>query len=225
LAFLQPLRSLSSQLLILLKMALKTFVKINAVTNLSDARYCAGMAVDLLGFSLNPESSKFVHPDQFREITGWIAGPEFVAEFSSSGNPNIQTILKDYPGVSWIEFDRIEDLESLEGRGFGLIYKMDLEEVRRMEESVAEILTAAGIYFHVTSTEEHLNEDDLMAIRKLSEKCKVILGSGITPANVNDFLENLGITGIALSGGDEIKPGLKDFDELSEILEALEKED
>ncbi|MFT7424854.1 MAG: phosphoribosylanthranilate isomerase, partial [Algoriphagus sp.] len=32
-------------------MALRTFVKINGITNLTDARYCSGMYVDLLGFT------------------------------------------------------------------------------------------------------------------------------------------------------------------------------
>jgi phosphoribosylanthranilate isomerase len=31
-------------------MPLKTFVKVGCITNLSDARYCAGMGVDMLGF-------------------------------------------------------------------------------------------------------------------------------------------------------------------------------
>jgi phosphoribosylanthranilate isomerase len=34
-------------------MALKCFVKVGNVTNLSDARYCAGMGVDLLGFPVD----------------------------------------------------------------------------------------------------------------------------------------------------------------------------
>lgn len=33
-------------------MALKTFVKISGVNNLSDARYCAGMGVNQLGFNI-----------------------------------------------------------------------------------------------------------------------------------------------------------------------------
>ena len=31
---------------------LKTQVKVSSITNLSDARYCAGMGVDLLGFPI-----------------------------------------------------------------------------------------------------------------------------------------------------------------------------
>ncbi|MFM1835376.1 MAG: hypothetical protein RJA04_63, partial [Bacteroidota bacterium] len=48
---------------------LKTLVKVSAITNLSDARYCAGMGVDLLGFPLGKISI-----DQFTEIRNWLAG-------------------------------------------------------------------------------------------------------------------------------------------------------
>ncbi len=37
-------------------MALKTIVKVGNITNLSDARYCAVMGVDMLGFCLNKQS-------------------------------------------------------------------------------------------------------------------------------------------------------------------------
>ena len=55
-------------------MALSTFVKIDGVTNLSDARYCAGMYVDVLGFNLEESSQKFLNPTQYEEITGWVSG-------------------------------------------------------------------------------------------------------------------------------------------------------
>jgi phosphoribosylanthranilate isomerase len=48
-------------------MALKTKVKAGNITNLSDARYCAGMGVDWLGFPAD-----VVNPDTFKEITNWV---------------------------------------------------------------------------------------------------------------------------------------------------------
>ena len=206
-------------------MALSTFVKISGITNLTDARYCAGMYVDLLGFSLEDESEKFVTPTQFNEITGWISGVEFVGEFETYDATLVLQKTENYPTVKWIEHDRIEPLVALEGKGFGLIYKMDLEEVRHIELEVASKLNDSGIIFHVTSEHEELNEEDQNAIKLLSENCKVILGVGINATNVKDLIRNLNLYGISLTGGTEIKPGLKDFDELADILEVLEVED
>ncbi|MCE7054545.1 phosphoribosylanthranilate isomerase [Algoriphagus sp. AGSA1] len=205
-------------------MSLSTFVKISGITNLSDARYCAGMYVDLLGFSLEKESGKYINPTQFNEITGWVSGLDFVGEFENYEAGDILATLENYPTVKWIEHDRIEPLTELEGKGYGLIYKMELEEVRRIEVEVAEKLAGSGIYFHVTSAHEKLDEKDMESIKIISENCKVILGVGITADNVETLISELNLYGISLTGGEEIKPGLKDFDELADILEALEEE-
>ncbi|WPR76656.1 phosphoribosylanthranilate isomerase [Algoriphagus sp. NG3] len=206
-------------------MSLSTFVKISGITNLSDARYCAGMYVDLLGFSLEKESEKHITPTQFNEITGWVSGLDFVGEFENYGASDVLATLETYPTVKWIEHDRIEPLTELEGKGYGLIYKMELEEVRRIEVEVAEKLAESGIYFHVTSAHEKLDEKDMESIKLISENCKVILGVGITADNVRNLISELNLYGISLTGGEEIKPGLKDFDQLADILEALEEED
>lgn len=205
-------------------MALSTFVKVSGITNLSDARYCAGMYVDLLGFSLEEESKKHITPTQYNEITGWVSGLEFVGEFLTYTSEMILSTLENYPTVKWIEHDRIEPLVNLEGKGFGLIYKMDLEEVRHIELEVAEKLNESGIIFHITSIHEELNEEDKKAIKLISEHCRVILGVGITAENVKELSEELSVYGVSLTGGNEIKPGLKDFDELADILEELEVE-
>lgn len=206
-------------------MALSTFVKISGITNLSDARYCASMYVDLLGFSIEEESDKYITSIQFNEITGWISGLEFVGEFLTSTADEVQETLVNYPSIKWIEHDRIEPLMELEGKGFGLIYKMDLVEVRRIELEVAERLNESGIIFHITSDNEVLDEDDKNSIKIISENCRVILGAGITAENVQELITELNLYGISLTGGEEIKPGLKDFDELADILEAMEVED
>lgn len=206
-------------------MALSTFVKISGITNLSDARYCAGMYVDLLGFSLEEKSEKFITPTQYNEITGWVSGLDFVGEFETYSAQEALETLKNYPTVKWVEHDRIKPLTKLEGKGYGMIYKMDLEEVRHIELEVAEKLSESGIIFHITSMHEELDENDKQTIKLLSENCRVILGVGITAENVLDLITELHLYGISLTGGEEIKPGLKDFDQLADILEALEVEE
>ena len=37
----------------------KKFVKIRGVNNLSDARYCSGMMVDVIGFNLNSNHKRW----------------------------------------------------------------------------------------------------------------------------------------------------------------------
>lgn len=61
-------------------MALKLSVKIGDVTNLSDARYAAGMGVDYIGFNINPDSEHFVTSDKVAEIINWVSGVGIIGE-------------------------------------------------------------------------------------------------------------------------------------------------
>lgn len=206
-------------------MALKTFVKINSITNLTDARYGAGMYVNLLGFDLDSSSEKFTSPELFKEITGWVSGVDFVGEFNHESLAGIEKTLQKYPAISWIEHDRIEALTSMEGKGFKLMLRAPLEEIMHIEPELANLLNQSDITLHLVSKDDHLSEEDLIAVKKLAQKCKVILGTGIMENNVLELVENTGIYGISLSGGEEVKPGLKDMDQLADILEKLETEE
>ena len=78
-------------------MALRTFVKVSTISNLSDARYCAGMGVDLLGFCTIEEQDDYMHPARFQEIRGWVTGPKIVAEvYGLKDAGQLQRILDDY---------------------------------------------------------------------------------------------------------------------------------
>jgi phosphoribosylanthranilate isomerase len=206
-------------------MALQTFVKVNHITNLSDARYCSGMYVNLMGFDLVFSSENYVTPERFKEITGWISGVEYVAEFSHPAVLDLDFLEKDYPGITWIEHDRIDELKSIVGKGYQLIYKMNLEEVKHIEPEVSEELQKSGIIFNVISNDTELTEDDLEVVKKLATNCKVILGSGITAENVLRLVKECNLFGISIPGGEELKPGLSQFDLQAEILEKLELED
>jgi len=205
-------------------MALSTFVKINSVNNLTDARYCAGMYVNLIGFDVSPNSKKPVSPTTFNEITGWLSGVDFVAEFKEEPIEEVKEVIKEY-NTKWVEHTRLDPLHALRKEGYECIYKQDITNVKSVKLELAEDLKARGILLHITSKNEMLTEREIEIVRSLAEKCDVLLGSGITPSNVDKLLQEMPIKGITLTGGDEIKVGLKDFDELSEILEELEVED
>lgn len=206
-------------------MALRTFVKISGITNLSDARYCAGMYVNLIGFSLEEGTEKFVNPAQYKEITGWVSGLEFVGEFDTLSANDVLETLKNYPSISWVEHTRIDDLVTLKKAGYQVIYKKDLAEVKHMEKDVATKLREEGIIFHITSNDDPLTVSDKEVISLLTKDCEVILGAGLSAENVIGLVDELNLKGIVLEGGEEIKPGLKDFDELADILEVLEIEE
>jgi phosphoribosylanthranilate isomerase len=205
-------------------MALKTKVKINRITNLTDARYCSGMYVDILGFCLEEGFAQYVSPTQFQEITGWISGIDYAGEFSDLDAYSIERLLANYPSLTWIESEDLDTLVQLKSLGKKLIYRVKLEELDSLFPKV-ELLQEYKITLHVTSTDKSITIDNESIIKKLSSQINLFLGAGITPENANSLCELPGLYGFALDGGDEIKPGLRDFDQLAAILESLELED
>ncbi len=200
-------------------MALKTFVKISDVSNLSDARYCAGMLVNYMGFNIDPSSSKAINVDEFTAISSWLAGVDFVGEFISDDVAQIIETAKVY-GIQIVETIHPQIVAQLKNDGLSVILKIS-------NDSVSGLLSASKLeadHIHVYSTDFDA-EIALDQLGILNEKCPVLLGYGITPENIIELVDSCNISGIAMAGGAEIKPGYKDYDELADILEPLEIED
>jgi phosphoribosylanthranilate isomerase len=208
-------------------MALRSFVKISAVTNLSDARYCAGMYVNLIGFDLEENSKNFTSSQKFNEITGWLSGVDFVAEFESTHPEKILTLVQEYNGINFIETKEEIYLRMLVNSSFGIILKKELSTEEDLDDLIAkaQFFKDFGVVLHLVSNSLDLDSSITEKLKTLSSSVDVLLGFGIEPDTIGEIIEETGIKGIALEGGEEIKPGLKDFDQLAEILEVLEIEE
>lgn len=199
-------------------MTLKTMVKVGQITNLSNARYCAGMGVNMLGFVVDVGSEFFISPEQFREISGWVAGVEFVGEISGSQIPELTGYSFSYLQVS----DRALP-EIVHASGYACIFYINTanyvpEHIALMMEEQQKYVS----YFLLEGLNPDILDDaELERITTWAASYPVWLGSGITPHNLEKLLAS-GIKGIALYGGTESKPGFKDYDELADILEALD---
>ncbi len=217
-------------------MALKTFVKISAVNNLSDARYCAGMGVDMLGFALEADNPDFITPEKYAEIIGWISGVQFVGEFEASNLEQIKTILENYPvnalqitNDSIIEqIQRKKKKENLEGF-IPIILKIgimttfcDIDDLHGLCGEYEKTVDYFLLEHLDKKPDDVFSEWELGHLLKLTAKFPIILGCCVNKNNVNDLIDNYNIAGISLKGGTEIRAGYKDFDDLAEILEVIE---
>lgn len=199
-------------------MTLKTMVKVGQITNLSNARYCAGMGVNMLGFVVDDGSEFFISPEQFREISGWVAGVEFVGEISGSQLPELTGYSFSYLQVS----DRALP-EIVHASGYACIFYINTANY--VPEHIAQMMEEQQKYVSYFLLEglnpDILDDAELERITTWAASYPLWLGSGITPHNLEKLLAS-GIKGIALYGGTESKPGFKDYDELADILEALD---
>lgn len=211
---------------IFFKMALSTFVKVSGVNNLSDARYCAGMGVDQIGFNVDPSDKDCITLDRFKEITEWITGVEFVGEIKEGDYTTIKEHLDNYD-INYLQLESPDKIKELKLLGFPLILKIDIEKTSSFD-AVDEILNKhynEVEYFIIGSENKNYDKAILNAIFDLSKKYPIVLGYGITENNVNEIIDTSDIKGISLRGGNEIRPGYKDFDDLANILELIEVDD
>lgn len=199
-------------------MALKTFVKVSTVNNLSDARYCAGMEVDLIGFSLEKENPNYISPESYKELTEWLSGPQYVGEFENYSSDEIIETLQSY-NIDLVQTTDVNQLEKLKNLDLPIILKSGIDELGQLPVGLD--IT----YLLITSADDKISTEQISKLQEIAAHYNVLLASGINEKNVEAVIKEAQVTGIALQGGDELRPGYKDYDELADILEALEEED
>ncbi|MBK9737282.1 MAG: hypothetical protein IPO92_20960 [Saprospiraceae bacterium] len=194
---------------------LKTKVKINQVNNLTDARYFAAMGADYLGFCCNLGTEKYCSPNKIKEITDWVAGPQFVLEFDGwQSKDDIQSILNDNNGQAI----HIGPFASYENNFSVPVFKDVLLE--SLEESIN-----TGIDFPVIRSEKpfsQLTNIELQSINQLLLIKPCFLDLNFKPEEIFYIIEHLPCYGIILRGGEEEKIGMKSFEELDHIFSLLE---
>ncbi len=204
-------------------MGLLTFVKVGEVTNLSDARYCAGMGVDLLGFNVVEGTIGYVDPEKFKEITGWIAGVSYCAELGDHYPSDRLIESFKNANIAFIESKDIHALKNIVG--FEKIFRISIQdEIDLIEAGKMNTDSLTNTDYVLIHSENELLVDQLdLLATNISKSTPVIRSYGLDSDSVQTLNKRV-FFGIALKGSEEIKPGYKDFDELADILEELEED-
>ena len=125
-------------------MMLKTQVKVGNISNLSDARYCAGMGVDMLGFAVIPGHEGYVPEPLYQDLRGWISGPAIVAElYGITPEMNLQAILQAYqPDLVEVFPDDLHLLENLDGPEIIVAIRggQDIDIIRSAQKSIRYVI-------------------------------------------------------------------------------------
>lgn len=195
---------------------LKTLVKVSAITNLSDARYCAGMGVDLLGFPLGKISI-----DQFTEIRNWLAGVQIVGEFSTHDAAEIKAKVAEYkPDV--IEIDTKVNLVAIQDITIPKILRINIDT-----DNLPAVFASSAPYvsqFLLVGDGPDSLQGMEGSVEIWSAQYPIILGLEIPEDDLDEWIEQSSIKGIGLMSGEEDRPGFRDFTDLMNILEKLETE-
>jgi phosphoribosylanthranilate isomerase len=191
-------------------MPLKSVVKVSHVSNLSDARYCAGMGVEMLGFQAISGHEHYIPAEIFQDIRGWISGPAIIAElYGLSSRAQIETVLNTYAPD---------------------YFELTIAEYRKYREE----LTRPCLVTCTNPTDLQLikEDDDIRyVITDGAVSCSDLTGKKIPVLARIDSVESLNarlnegcFRGFVLEAPSQVRPGITNYDQLGAILEALDDE-
>lgn len=180
------------------------------ITNLSEARYCAGMGVDWLGF---PVGENGLTPEAYRQLIEWVTGPEFVLEVHQSHTLDLDDITEHYPGhyisigptqIDWLAKPNLQFVLVLKPSDWLSIYG---EVMGRSNIRFVEVVGASA--------------SDVATIRAISAHFPTIIQVGsLDQLSQVSQMQN---EGISLLGSKEEKPGIQDYGLVADVLEQLEE--
>ncbi len=195
-------------------MNLKTEVLVRNITNLHDARYCAGMGVKAVGFPMHKCSQEDLA--KFREIMGWLSGIEYIAQLDGEKS----FLESDLEGFGWVEMTDITFLEQIKSLNKKALLKLTMEELKALSSINLSSFTT-DLALLVTLEIDNI-KNSLKELKENYGFLPVYIDSGITKENVPEILSVFPGVGFSLTPGVEIKTGINDFEALSEVLEALD---
>ena len=203
-------------------MALDCIVKAGSISNLSDARYCAGMGVDFLGFNCDPGQPGYIDPGLYQEIASWISGVKLTAEFRTFDAASIVHSLEDFR-ADLIEVSHPQLLVDLEKTGLPAMLRLPWgDQSDRLLLSFLDQWpdNLDHLILEFRHMPPEIPPDPVRAL--LNDGAQILVAADFRADQVRSFLERWSPVGLALNGGDEVRSGERDFYALAEILEVLE---
>lgn len=198
-------------------MSLKYFVHVSSISNLSDARYCSGMMVDSLGYNLDENSNNILSIDSVKEISQWVNGVKFIAEFYNSSEEYINKILENeiFDAIQLNIENKIKNINFNDSKVL-----IRISNPNEINENTNKLLDEN---FPKTETLiiDNLSNESINNLGYLDKKYMLIINPYEDISSLISKLEHKNF-GLLLKGSSEIRPGLKDYDSLSEFLESID---
>jgi phosphoribosylanthranilate isomerase len=203
-------------------------LKICGITNLEDARFCAGAGADYLGFIQHEDSPRYVRPQQVAKIGEWIHGPKPVGVFVNTPPDEVNRIAEE-TGFGLVQLHGTESPEECER-----IEQPVVKAIRVIHDASAEQLRQAMLpyrdhveYFlldtHATNLWGGTGESfNWRLARDLSSEFPLFLAGGISAGNVEEAVQTMRPLGVDLSSSLESAPGEKDFEKMERFFEVFD---
>ena len=199
-------------------MSLKYFVHVSSINNLSDARYCSGMMVNSLGFDLDKESKTKLPLENINEICKWVNGVDFVGEFNNSQSNYINEVINELD-FNYISVNICNTIKSID---------FDHQKIIVVLPEPNLISPGTNNYLRDNFPEsrtliiDNLTKDSISKLELLTDNYEIIINP-LETINITKSILNKFDLGLLLKGSQEIKPGYKDYDSISDYLDAIDE--
>lgn len=172
---------------------MKVKIKVGNISQFHEARYCAGMGVDWIGFDN-------ITSESFAEMTSWLVGPQFAIEVEALPAALIPDTIMEVPAS---EITKVQGNFSV---------RLHLKEWEKYKGEISAGKNAIQ-YVQVQLSDDKVENEK--ALKELSSIVKVyVLVENIE--RLDDYL-SLQTEGIALAGGMQ-----EDYSPVSSVLEQLQ---
>ena len=195
-------------------MSLRYFVHISSVSKVMQD--VLRMMVDSLGYNLDENSESRISYKTANEISKWVNGVKFVAEFNNSSSKYINNIL-DNSFFDAIEIDFKKSISDLKFDPQNIIIK--ITEPNSIDHKINNYLKSN---FPLTQTivVDNISSSNINKLQALDKRFMIIVNPFDKLENMLKILDKYKY-GILLKGSNEIRPGFKDYDTISYILESI----
>jgi len=209
---------------------LKTRIKASKITNLTDARYFAAWETHWLSFNLDSPTEGSISPQQLMAIKEWVEGPKIIGEFGLQSVEEIKSLV-DNLSLDGIQLGMLADETYLVPlQGIPIIKEIVIEKGSDFVDDIEFNINAYSTYvthFLIDFSKNGLQYNTFGEKQRefLKEICgahSVILDLPLQQNMLDEVLDFLNPYGLNVQGSEEEKVGLKSFDELDDIFEALE---
>jgi phosphoribosylanthranilate isomerase len=195
-------------------------IKLGNITNLSDARFAAAAGIEYMGFCFDTNNVNYIPPVKAKQIIDWTSGCFVVAEF---GNQSIHEIMAitEMLNIDIVEINNHLLPTDLVEIDKPIIKKLDISLLNK------ETLTSEIVLYSTKVDAFHLfasHENNSISAEQLKEICnnyKIIWGINTSSETIKAIIASYQPYALNITGGDEEKTGVKDFDELNDILDVL----
>lgn len=192
---------------------------LSPITNLADARFAAAAGIEYVGFCLNPNDADFILPIKAKEILDWISGSHAIAYFGEQDLDEIIS-LSDLLNMDVVALENSVLPDELSQIGKPIIKVISISD--KSLDFVKNEILAYQEYADAFELKGSFHSSiQLSDIKELCANHKLFLNLNFDEFPGKEMVANLKPYAWHLQGGKEEKVGLKEYDELNDMLEKL----